>query len=91
MKVTVRAFAQLRDLLAKETDVEVAPGESVRGLIAVLARSCPGLEDALCERGELKSLYTIMKNGRNLAFLDGMETVLDAGDVLSIFPPAGGG
>jgi molybdopterin synthase sulfur carrier subunit len=92
MKVTVRAFATLREIMGKEMEIEVSPGETIRGLLAVLVGTYPGLQDALFERdGRLKSLNNILKNGRNIAFLDNLDTVLAAGDAIAIFPPVGGG
>lgn len=92
MKVTVRTFAILREIMAKELEIEVNPGETVRGLLAVLVSSYTGLQDVLFDRdGQLKSLNSIMKNGRNIAFLDNLDTVLDAGDVIALFLAVGGG
>ncbi|MEW6263950.1 MAG: ubiquitin-like small modifier protein 1 [Thermodesulfobacteriota bacterium] len=43
------------------------------------------------QRGGLRSDVTILRNGRNVVFLDGLETVLNNGDKVAIFPPVYGG
>ena len=39
----------------------------------------------------VRSDVLVLLNGRNIAFLDGLRTSLQSGDVLSIFPPVYGG
>jgi sulfur-carrier protein len=92
MKVTVKAFAGLRDVLGKEREVEIQPGESVRELLSALAGAFSGLHDLMFERnGHVKPQNMVLINGRNIVFLQGLDTVLEAGDVLDLFPAAGGG
>lgn len=45
----------------------------------------------LDEKHEIKSDITILKNGREIKFLDGMETILKDGDEIAIFPLVSGG
>ncbi|MHA2242834.1 MAG: MoaD/ThiS family protein [Candidatus Thorarchaeota archaeon] len=45
----------------------------------------------LDENQEIKSDITILKNGREIRFLAGLETDLDSGDEISIFPIVAGG
>ena len=77
----VVAFAQLRELLGgSERMVEIADGERVADVWAVLARSAPSID-------ELRSATRSAKNGRIVAF---DEPVAD-GDELAFLPPVGGG
>lgn len=39
----------------------------------------------------LRDLVNIIKNGRNVMFLAGLETTLEDGDVIALFPPVAGG
>jgi molybdopterin converting factor small subunit len=43
------------------------------------------------QTGELKEFINIFINGRNIAFLDNMGTLLVDGDVIALFPPVAGG
>jgi len=41
--------------------------------------------------GELRPSVVILKNGRQIQSLDGVQTSLEAGDTIAMFPPLGGG
>lgn len=43
------------------------------------------------DQGGLRPDLTIMRNGRNVAFLGSLDTVLSPGDQIAIFPPVYGG
>ncbi len=43
------------------------------------------------ENQEIRDDITLLKNGREIKFLDGFETALDEGDVIAIFPLVAGG
>jgi molybdopterin converting factor small subunit len=38
-----------------------------------------------------RDFVNILKNGRNIYFLAGLDTPLDDGDIITLFPPAAGG
>ena len=50
-----------------------------------------GLDGNLIEDGDIRDMLTILKNGREVVHLDGLATVLEDGDTLSVFPPVAGG
>lgn len=86
MPITVRVYASLREKLgwnSRELNTE---------------GSCK-LSNVLSHLSDLKKVFeefgqenfTILLNGRNIRTLDGLETSVLDGDVLDIFPPAGGG
>ena len=77
----VVAFAQLREMLGgSERTVQIAHGERVADVWAVLARSAPSID-------ELRVATRSVKNGRVVAF---DEPVAD-GDEVAFLPPVGGG
>jgi len=39
----------------------------------------------------LRDFVNILRNGRNIHFLAGLDTPLDDGDVIALFPPVAGG
>ena len=92
MKVTVKTFATLRQFIDKESRVTIEIGTTVGELLNMLAAAHPGLGNELFdETGELREYVNILKNGRNIHFLDKLGTVLYENDLIAIFPPSGGG
>lgn len=91
--VTIRVFATLRELLGiKAIDVN-APVEDVEGLINFIAeRFKPDFKNALMDpKGQVKRGFSVLVNGRDIAFLEGLRTKLKDGDTVALFPPVGGG
>lgn len=93
-RVKICVFADLRDLLGfSVVDLDTQP-ESVRELIDTLSRRYNRrFRRLLIDRktGDLKRFYKILVNGRDIDFLDRLDTRLKDGDELSFFSPAGGG
>ncbi|OPY39086.1 MAG: ThiS family protein [Methanoregula sp. PtaU1.Bin051] len=46
---------------------------------------------AIERTGVLKNFVNILHNGRNIQFIRGLDTPLADGDLVVLFPPAGGG
>ena len=93
MKVTVKFYSYLRDLIGKKAKVELDldEGAVISHLLSELLLD-PQIKDALLDDNqELKSDITLLKNGREITFLAGMETKLEPGDEISIFPLVAGG
>jgi molybdopterin synthase sulfur carrier subunit len=92
MKVKVRSFATLREIMDKEIEMELSEGTTVAGLLEILCKRYKGLQEELFDSGgQLKNFVNILKNGRNVYFLDDMNTVLENSDDITIFPPVAGG
>jgi len=93
MTITIRTFADLREILgAKEQELAVPEGQTVRGLLEGLCEAHPTLRGKLFDSaGEIRPYIIILKNGRNITSLQQLDTPLEPGDVIALFPPVAGG
>lgn len=93
MKVTVRFYAHLRDLADQKAliELDLEEGATIAELLDELFLDSRIKETLLDENQEIKPDVTILKNGREIRFLAGIETRLNSGDEISIFPVVVGG
>lgn len=92
MQLELRFFASFRQAVGQKTLERAydADAVAVAEVLEDLVDAYPDLE--VFERpGELRSFVSVMKNGRDVTHLDGLETDLEDGDRLSLFPPVAGG
>ncbi len=89
----VKLFASFREG-AGTSRVEIEAG-TVRELLHKLTEKYEDLSDPLLVekdgKEEVGSGVTVMLNGRNIRFLQGLGTELKEDDTIAIFPPIGGG
>ena len=97
MKVAVRFFAALRELIGKKVEfLEFLDSEEIT-VEKVFKRLNKLYKDKFIQyvfdekTGEVKDYLTLLVNGRNITALNDMKTRLMDGDVLAILPPVGGG
>ncbi len=92
MKITVRAFADYREIIGKEMELIEPEGRTIGQLFAELGDRYPKLrQEMFTPAGELKEFINIFINGRNIAFLKDMATPLSDSDIIALFPPVAGG
>ncbi len=92
IEIIVRVFATLRGTLDREQRLMIPAGSSVRAILRLLSSRYPGFENTIFDSsGGLLEGINILLNGRNIHFLQGLETPLAAGDVIALFPPLDGG
>jgi molybdopterin synthase sulfur carrier subunit len=93
--VKVRTILTLKTIMGGgETELSVSEGSTLEQLITTLInRFGDELAFQLYEPNSknLRSYIRLMVNGRDIAFLEGMETVLRNGDEVLILPPVSGG
>lgn len=90
MDIELRFFATFREAVGEKSFTEsFDDGASVGDVLRMLDEEYPDLE--LFEDGGLRDYLSVMRNGRDIAHLDGLETPLADGDRLSVFPPVAGG
>jgi sulfur-carrier protein len=92
MKVQVKAFATFREVMDNQIEMEFAEGATIHTLLTDLTRRYGGLGEVMFATPDtLRDLVNILKNGRNIHFLYGLNTPLEDGDVIALFPPIAGG
>jgi molybdopterin synthase sulfur carrier subunit len=64
---------------------------TVKNLLAALCTSPERQHAIFSNGGYLRSDVKILRNGRNITFLKGLDTELNNGDTIAIFPPVVGG
>ncbi|WP_408959389.1 ubiquitin-like small modifier protein 1 [Natrinema sp. 74] len=92
MDVDLRFFATFREAVGdKERTRTVADDATIGDVLAALEADYGGLEGQLLEDGSIRPQLSVLKNGRNVVHMAGVETALEDGDVVSVFPPVAGG
>lgn len=97
MKISVRFFTSLREIIGKkEETLEFQIGEIVT-VDTVLKRLAELYGKSFVEyvyegkTGNVKGFLQLLVNGRSASAFKGLNTELADGDVLAIIPPVGGG
>lgn len=90
MQLELRFFANFREAAGRKTVQREYEDGSRAGDVLRELQSEFGEMD-LFEDGDLREYLTILHNGKDIAHLDGLETKLEDGDELSVFPPIAGG
>jgi len=91
MSVTVRLPSQLRVLVGGAGEV-VVEATTVREAIAAVETLHPGLAArVLDDAGELRRFVNVFVADEDVRFLDGLNTTLTTGAVVSLVPAVAGG
>jgi sulfur-carrier protein len=91
MSVHVRIPTPLRRFTGGAEEVS-ADGATVAALVEDLERNHPGLKERICdEGGKVRRFVNIFVNGDDIRFLNNLETIIKAGDEVSIVPAIAGG
>lgn len=91
MEIELRFFANFREAVGQKTKTrEIDEATTVGTVLHELESEYPDIE-LFEDDGSLREFLSILKNGRDILFLDELETELESGDTLSIFPPVAGG
>lgn len=91
MSVTIRIPGPLRRVTNGQSQVSV-DATTVAEAIDSLDSEHEGIKDRICdETGDLRYFVNVYLNGEDVRFLDGTNTIVNAGDELSIVPAVAGG
>jgi len=92
IRVTIKVFAQFRELLKKKKiEMEFENGADIFEAVQSLANLYNISDEIFDNNNEIKKWVNILKNGRQIKFLNGIKTKLEQGDEIALFPPASGG
>ncbi len=88
-KVTIKLFANLREHVGK-AKIE-ADGSDLREVIGILTGKYNGLGELIIKKGKIHPFIHVMVNGISVKDKDGLDTTLNEGDEITLFPPVSGG
>ncbi len=92
MKVTVRVFGELAAVIGKKLVVNVPEGSTVLAVTNSIQKMTGQNKSGYLSEFEVGGVdIAIIVNGKNIALLDGVDTVLRDGDDLVIMPFVSGG
>lgn len=94
MELEMRFFATFREAVGeKERTETVADDASVGDVLADLEDEYAALEGQLLadDGTAIAPQLSVLKNGRDVTHMAGVDTALEDGDRLSVFPPVAGG
>lgn len=89
----LKVFANFRDICgAKTVQLEVSDKATVEEMLDVLIETFPPMrEEVFTETKQLKPMVHVFVNGKNVMFLEGLQTKVHTDDEIALFPPVAGG
>ncbi|WP_254862244.1 ubiquitin-like small modifier protein 1 [Halovivax gelatinilyticus] len=92
MELTLRFFATYREAVGTKELVREFDEESTVGdVLEALESEFEGLSGQLLADGSVRPQVNVLQNGRNVVHEEDVETRLESGDEVSVFPPVAGG
>lgn len=89
--VTIHVFGQLREYCRGAKELSVSAG-NVRAVLEQLEGAEPLLYRNICdETGKIRRHLNVFVNAENARDLDGVDSTLAAGDVVTFLPAVSGG
>ena len=90
MAIEVRIPTILRSYTDGERAVE-GSGETLKALLDDLESRHPGIHERIVDDKGLRRFVNIYLNDEDVRFLDGIDTVVSDGDVVTVLPAVAGG
>ena len=88
---SVRIPTPLRKLTSDKDEVNISAA-TIAQLIDEMENQFPGIKSRLCdESGNVRRFINLYVNNEDIRFLNGKETALNEGDIVSIIPAIAGG
>lgn len=91
LKITL--YATLREIAGGKTlHIPFERGGTVRDFVAALRAAHPAIAEKLIDgAGQLSGEVHVFVQGRNVVWLEGLDTVIADGDEIDLIPPVAGG
>jgi len=91
LSVKVRIPTPLRKLTKEQAEVDAAGG-TIREIVDDLERQFPGFKERMCDdAGELRRFVNVYVGEEDIRFLQGLDTQIPEGELVSIIPAVAGG
>jgi molybdopterin converting factor small subunit len=90
MAIEVRIPTILRTYTDGARAVE-ASGDTLRAVIVDLEANHPGIQDRIVDEAGLRRFVNVYLNDEDVRFLDGIDTKVSDGDVVTVLPAVAGG
>jgi molybdopterin converting factor small subunit len=90
MAIEVRIPTILRTYTDGARAVE-ASGDTLRAVIVDLEARHPGIQDRIVDEAGLRRFVNVYLNDEDVRFLDGIDTQVSDGDVVTVLPAVAGG
>jgi len=89
----IKFFSLIKfDLKKDEVDYQLSESKTIKEIMKLLDQEFDNyFSRKLLKDEELKSGTIILLNGRNVRHLQGLDTLVENKDEITIFPPSGGG
>jgi molybdopterin synthase sulfur carrier subunit len=88
----VKVPTQLRNLTGGQAELSVDGASDLRGLLEKIKGDHPDLTDRLLDdNGEIRRFVNIYVGEEDVRFLEGLDTKLEGGNLVSILPAVAGG
>ncbi len=95
MKIKVKFFTLFRlEFGLSELDIEISDKKiSIKDLLKIIDKSTGKdiSKKLFTDEEKVKTSAIILVNGKNIFHLNGLNTEIKDGDIISLFPPGGGG
>ena len=90
MAIEVRIPTILRTYTDGERAVE-GSGDTLRAVLVDLDGRHPGIQDRIVDEAGLRRFVNVYLNDEDVRFLDGIDTKVSDGDVVTVLPAVAGG
>lgn len=91
MSVKVRIPTPLRKLTKDRSEV-IAEGSTMRAVVDDLEKQFPGFKERMCDdQGELRRFVNVYVGEEDIRFMNGLDTEIAEGELVSIVPAVAGG